>query len=69
MGDQGQLQSKLNLARYCLVQFQGTIKNTHPSINLFTAHVLPTEASEASLDERLKSFWDLETLGIRMFRV
>ena len=36
----------------------------HTSV-LFTAHVLQTEASEASLDERLKSFWDLETLGIR----
>ncbi|KAL5475814.1 hypothetical protein EMCRGX_G025680 [Ephydatia muelleri] len=36
----------------------------HTSV-LFTAHVLQTETSEASLDERLKSFWDLETLGIR----
>ena len=34
----------------------------HTSTNLFTAHVLQTEASEASLDNRLKSFWDLDTL-------
>ena len=56
MGDQGRLQSKLN----CLVQFQGTIKNTH--LSTCSQH---TEVSEASLDERLKSFRDLETLGIR----
>ena len=65
MGDQDQLQSKLNLAGCCLVQCQGTINQEHTSVNLFTAYVLQTEASEASLDERLKLFWDLETLGIR----
>ena len=38
----------------------------HHTVNLFTSHALHIDtASVNSLDERLKMFWELETLGIK----
>ena len=38
----------------------------HQTVNLFTSHVLHVDtASVSSLNERLKIFWELETLGIK----
>ena len=46
------------------------ISDSDATLNLISAHALKVEAltlqcNDCNLDQRLKEFWDLETLGIR----